>query len=125
MLKLKKKVNQFPTPYTCMRAIKEGGIETKLSMILMGFGNFVHKQKIKGLLYLTLEVAYIVFMAVNGIHFLSALGSLGSAPQKRKYGMRQTGVSVYKRGSVGTAIVVWSGDGFSDTIDDLGMERSA
>ena len=40
MLKLKKKVNQFPTPYTCMRAIKEGGIETKLSMILMGFGNF-------------------------------------------------------------------------------------
>lgn len=88
MLKLKKKVNQFPTPYTCMRAIKEGGIETKLSMILMGFGNFVHKQKIKGLLYLTLEVAYIVFMAVNGIHFLSTLGSLGSAPQK-KYGMRQ------------------------------------
>lgn len=82
MLKLKKKVNQFPTPYTCMRAIKEGGIETKLSMILMGFGNFVHKQKIKGLLYLTLEVAYIVFMAVNGIHFLSTLGSLGSAPQK-------------------------------------------
>lgn len=62
MLKLKKKVNQFPTPYTCMRAIKEGGIETKLSMILMGFGNFVHKQKIKGLLYLTLEVAYIVLV---------------------------------------------------------------
>ena len=40
-------------------------------------------------------------------------------------GCDKTGVSVYKRGSVGTAIVVWSGDGFSDTIDDLGMERSA
>ena len=65
-----------------MRAVREGGIETKLSMLLMGFGNFVHKQKIKGLLYLAVEVAYIVFMAVNGIGFLHMLGSLGSVPQK-------------------------------------------
>lgn len=46
MLKFKKNGNQFSTPYTCMRAVREGGIETKLSMLLMGFGNFVHKQKI-------------------------------------------------------------------------------
>ena len=39
---LKKKVNEFPTPYTCTRAIREGGLETKLSMVLMGFGNMVH-----------------------------------------------------------------------------------
>lgn len=51
-------------------------------MILMGLGNFVHGQKIKGLLYLAVEVAYIVFMAVNGITFLSMLGGLGSVPQK-------------------------------------------
>lgn len=82
MLKFKKKAGQFSTPYTCMRAVREGGIETKLSMLLMGFGNFVHKQKIKGLLYLAVEVAYIVFMAVNGIGFLHMLGSLGSVPQK-------------------------------------------
>nr|WP_317378598.1 sugar ABC transporter permease [uncultured Faecalimonas sp.] len=82
MLKFKKKASQFSTPYTCMRAVREGGIETKLSMLLMGFGNFVHKQKIKGLLYLAVEVAYIVFMAVNGIGFLHMLGSLGSVPQK-------------------------------------------
>ena len=48
----------------------------------MGLGNFVHGQKIKGLLYLAVEVAYIVFMAVNGITFLSMLGGLGSVPQK-------------------------------------------
>ena len=58
MLKLKKKEDGFSTPYTCMNAIKKGGIETKLSMVLMGFGNFVHKQKIKGLLYLAVEAAY-------------------------------------------------------------------
>ena len=125
MLKLKKKVNQFPTPYTCMREIKEGGIETKLSMILMGFGNFVHKQRIKGLLYLTLEVVYIVFMAVNGIAFSQHARFTWQCTAKRSMGCDKTGVSVYKRGLVGIAIVVWSSDGFSDTTDDLGMERSA
>ena len=82
MLKFKKRVNEFPTPYTCMRAVREGGIETKLSMVLMGFGNIVHKQKIKGLLYLAVEVAYLVFMAVYGVGFLGMLGALGSVPQK-------------------------------------------
>lgn len=82
MLKFKKRVNEFPTPYTCMRAVREGGVETKLSMVLMGFGNIIHKQKIKGLLYLAVEGGYLVFMAVYGVGFLSMLGSLGSVPQK-------------------------------------------
>lgn len=106
MLKLKKKVNQFPTPYTCMRAIKEGGIETKLSMILMGFGNFVHKQKIKGLLYLALEVVYIVFMAVNGIHFLSTLSSLGSAPQKEVWDATKQ-VYLYTKGDQSVLLLLY------------------
>ena len=45
----KKKNNEFPTPYTCKNAVKKGGLETKLSMVLMGFGNIVHGQIIKGL----------------------------------------------------------------------------
>ena len=45
----KKKINEFPTPYTCKNAVKKGGLETKLSMALMGFGNIVHGQIIKGL----------------------------------------------------------------------------
>lgn len=81
MWNMKKRVNNFPTPYTCRRAIAEGGLETKLSMALMGFGNMVHKQKIKGLLYLAAEAAYLVFMAVHGIGFLKMLPSLGSVPQ--------------------------------------------
>ena len=79
---IKKKVNDFPTPYTCTRAIREGGMETKLSMVLMGFGNIMHGQIIKGLIYLAVEVAYIVFMVVNGAGFLAMLPSLGSVPQK-------------------------------------------
>lgn len=82
MFNFKKKINEFPTPYTCARAIREGGMETKLSMVLMGFGNIVHKQLAKGLLFLALETAYLVFMLVNGIGFLKMLPSLGSVPQK-------------------------------------------
>lgn len=36
----------------------------------------------KGLIYLAVEVAYVVFMALNGIRFLSMLGSLGTTEQK-------------------------------------------
>ena len=82
----KKRVNDFPTPYTCTKAIREGGLETKLSMVLMGLGNMVHGQKIKGLLYLAVEVAYIVFMVVNGAGSLSMLGSDGTVPQEEYWG---------------------------------------
>ena len=79
---IKKRVNDFPTPYTCTKAIREGGIETKLSMVLMGLGNIVHGQKIKGLLYLAVKAAYIVFMIVNGAGFLGMLPSLGTVAQE-------------------------------------------
>ena len=82
MSMFKKKINEFPTPYTCKNAVKKGGVETKLSMILMGFGNIVHGQIIKGLLYLAVEIAYIVFMAVNGIGFIGGLRTLGTVQQQ-------------------------------------------
>ena len=79
---LKKRVNEFPTPYTCTRAIREGGPETKLSMVLMGLGNIIHGQIIKGLLYLAVEAAYIVFMIMTGAHCLAMLPSLGTVAQE-------------------------------------------
>lgn len=62
----KKKVNDFPTPYTVKAAIADGGVETKLSMLVMGLGNIMHKQVAKGLLFLAVEITYIVFMVTNG-----------------------------------------------------------
>ena len=106
MLKLMKKEDGFSTPYTCMNAIKKGGIETKLSMVLMGFGNFVHKQKIKGLLYLAVEAAYLVFMLMNGIGFLSMLGSLGSVPQKEVWDEANQ-VYVYTQGDQSVLILLY------------------
>lgn len=40
-----KRVNEFPTPYTCRNAIQKGGPETKLSMILMGLGTLYTDRK--------------------------------------------------------------------------------
>ncbi len=78
----KKRINDFPTPYTVSAAATKGGPETKLSMLVLGAGNIVHKQVIKGLLYLAAEVAYIVFMITNGFHCLAMLPSLGWVEQE-------------------------------------------
>lgn len=78
----KKRVNEFPTPYTAMAAIKEGGMETKLSMAVMGLGNIVHKQAVKGILFLAIEILYLAFMVTNGFHCIAMLPSLGSVEQE-------------------------------------------
>lgn len=78
----KKKVNEFPTPYTVKAAVENGAFETKLSMLVMGFGNIMHKQAIKGLIFLAVEIVYIIFMVVTGFHCLAMLPSLGILEQQ-------------------------------------------
>lgn len=103
---LGKKENEFPTPYTCKQAIKEGGLETKLSIVLMGLGNMVHKQMIKGLLYLTVEIAYIVFMIQSGIKCITMLASLGSIPQKEMWD-EVNQVYIYTKGDQSILILLY------------------
>ena len=79
---MKKRVNEFPTPYTVAEAVSKGAVETKLSMIVMGLGNMKHKQVGKGLLYLAVEVIYFVFMALGGWNCLVMLPSLGTVKQE-------------------------------------------
>ena len=102
----KKRVNEFPTPYTCMNAIRKGGIETKLSMILMGFGNIVHGQLIKGLIYMALEVVYVVFMVMTGAHCLAMLPSLGSVEQQ-EYWDEAMQVYMYTKGDQSVLILLY------------------
>lgn len=89
-----------------MNAVREGGLETKLSMFLMGFGNMVHGQKVKGLLYLAVEVIYLVFIAVNGVGFLRMLGSLGSEPQKEIWD-EASQVYLYTKGDQSVLILLY------------------
>lgn len=103
---LNKKKKTFSTPYTCMAAVQKGGMETKLSMVLMGFGNIMHKQIIKGFLYLAVEVAYLVFMAVNGLRFLSMLGTLGTVKQQEVWDEAQQ-VYLYTSGDQSILILLY------------------
>lgn len=102
----KKKINEFPTPYTCKNAVKKGGLETKLSMALMGFGNIVHGQIIKGLLYLAIEIAYIVFMAVNGIGFIGGLRTLGTVKQQEVWDEAKQ-IYLYTKGDQSVLILLY------------------
>ena len=81
-LKLRSNTLKIDNPITCMEAIKNGNIFTRLSMVVMGLGNMVHGQVVKGLLFLAAEVAYIAFMVTNGFYNLSMLVSLGSVERQ-------------------------------------------
>ena len=60
-----------------MRFVR-GDWATKLSYIIMGVGNASKGQIIKGLLFLLIEVAYILFMVFFGGYYLSKFGTLGT-----------------------------------------------
>ena len=55
-----------------------GDMATKLSYIVMGFGNFTRGQVGKGLAFLAAEILYIVYMANFGMVYLSMFGTLGT-----------------------------------------------
>ena len=73
---------EFATPYTCLAALREGSTETRVSALVMGFGNMMHKQVAKRLLFLAAEIAYIAFMVLSGVHNLARLGSLGTVERQ-------------------------------------------
>lgn len=102
----KKKAKEFDNPYSCMAAVKEGGVETKLSMLVMGIGNIAHKQFGKGLLYLAAEVAYLVFMAVAGLHCVAMLKTLGTVTQQVIWDEAQQ-VYLYTKGDQSVVILLY------------------
>lgn len=55
----------------------QGDAGTKLSYIVMGAGNMMHKQLGKGLIFLASEIAYIYFMLNFGFIYLSKIYSNG------------------------------------------------
>ena len=73
---------EFNTPYTCLAALKQGSTETRVSALVMGYGNIVHKQVAKGVLFLAAEIAYIAFMILSGFHNLAMLVTLGSVERQ-------------------------------------------
>jgi arabinogalactan oligomer / maltooligosaccharide transport system permease protein len=65
------------------RIFIKGSFITKLSFIFMGFGCVLRGQFIKGLLYFTVELSYIVYMATFGWGYLKNIATLGVSAQYR------------------------------------------
>lgn len=63
-------------------AFKSGNAITKLSAIIFGLGNILHKQIFRGFLYLALEIAYFLFMANYGFDAIRNLITLGIRQQE-------------------------------------------
>lgn len=104
--KRKKRVNNFPSPYTVTNAVLKGGVMTKLSMLIMGAGNVAHRQIVKGLLFLFTEVAYIMFMAKSGLYNLKMLPSLGERVQEEVWNEAK-GIYEYTQGDNSLLILLY------------------
>lgn len=102
----KKKVKEFETPYSLLNAVTKGGISTKLSMAVMGFGNLIHGQIVKGVLFLAAEIAFIWFMIQSGAANLMLLPSLGSNAQQKVYN-EELGIYEYVQGDNSLLILLY------------------
>lgn len=70
---------------------------TKISYIIMGFGCFMRGQIIKGLIFFSAEVLYIVYMLFYGISSLRNFITLGTVEQAWVYDA-ETGINVQRAG---------------------------
>ena len=59
----------------------KGDLFTKLSFVIFGLSNIVHGQIVKGLLFLAIEIAYILYMVQTGFGSLEKLLTLGTEGQ--------------------------------------------
>ena len=73
-----------------------GDWKTKLSYLVMGFGNIARGQVLRGLLFLLFEVVFIGYMVLAGVYWMSMLPSLGFiGPHKEYHELLDTYVTVY------------------------------
>ena len=62
-----------------------GDWKTKISYVVMGFGSIARGQILRGLLFLLMEVVFIVYMITGGAHWMGMLGSLGKVGPTTEY----------------------------------------
>lgn len=84
--KRKKKVRKDyipPSRFSFIHALKNGSVIAKLSFFIMGLGNLVHKQFVKGIAFLAIEASFIWFMVVAGGNNLARLPKMGNGKVER------------------------------------------
>ena len=66
---------------------KNGSAPTKISYVVMGFGNIARGQVLRGVLFLLFEIVFIGYMILAGGHWLSLLPSLGLKGPTEEYNL--------------------------------------
>lgn len=89
-----------------MEIFRNGGTETRISALIMGFGCLVHKQIIKGAIYLAIEIGYLIFMIRIGLRCLAMLPGLGSVPQEEVWN-EELQVYMYTKGDHSLLILLY------------------
>ena len=89
-------------------ALKNGGPIVWLSCLIMGLGNIVAGQIIKGLIFLVIEAAIIVFLCLpeGGIYWLSMLPSLGDRAMQEVWN-EDKGIYEYIMGDQSNLILLY------------------
>lgn len=84
----------------------EGDIFTKLSFIVFGLSNIVRGQRIKGLIFLALEICYIWFMITSGAGNLVDFTTLGTKQQGMVFN-EATGIFDMQKGDNSMLILLY------------------
>ena len=58
--------------------MKSNGIKTKCSYVIMGLGQFLYGQRIKGLLYMAVLATYVWYLISTGIGDIAGFFNLGT-----------------------------------------------
>lgn len=87
-------------------AFKEGTWATRLSALLLGIGNLIRGQVIKGLIFLGVQALFIYYLAVSGIKSLGMLPSLGWLKQEEVWN-ESKGIFEYTAGHNSVTILLY------------------
>jgi len=104
----KKEQRRLANPYSLSAALQNGGTMVWLSCLIMGLANILNGQLIMGLLFLVIEVAFIVFLALpkGGIYWISMLPSLGWREQSEVWNEAK-GIYEYVAGDQSQLILLY------------------
>ena len=84
----------------------KGDWKTRVSYGIMGFGNMARGQVLRGVLFLLMEVVFIVYMVTTGGYWLSKIGTLGTVPTVKT--KDEMGFPVYIYGDNSFKILLYS-----------------
>lgn len=80
-----KRSNGIGEKITLSKALKNGNAVTRSSCLIMGMGNCLQNQFIKGMLFLLMEVGFVLFMIGKGAKCLQDLVTLGTEATGKEF----------------------------------------